>query len=330
MDSDAILRLLIQTEGYLSGETMSALLGVTRAAVWKEISALREAGYVISSAPRLGYRLEHSPNRLSAGAISAKLPNSIRIGRTLQCLDQVDSTNTYLKKLGAEGAPAGLAVLAEEQTAGRGRRDRLFQSPEGSGLYLSVLLRPDSTPMEAVSLTAWTAVAVCDGIEAACGVRPQIKWTNDIILHEKKLCGILTEMSVEGETGALQYVVAGMGVNVFQTAQDFAQAGLGEIATSLALEGYSVDRNDLAAALLRALDRMARAFPAAHADYLARYRADCVTLGRMVRILRPDGPTEGRAVAVGDDFSLEVAYPDGTRETVFSGEVSVRGLGGYV
>lgn len=330
MDSDSILHLLIQRGDYLSGEEMSATLGVTRAAVWKGISALREAGYVISSAPRLGYRLEHSPDRLSAGAISARLPAGILVGRQVQCLEQVDSTNTYLKKLGAEGAPAGLAVLAEEQTAGRGRRDRRFQSPRGAGLYLSVLLRPACLPAEAVDLTAWIAVAVCDGIEELCGIRPQIKWTNDIILHRKKLCGVLTEMSVEGETGALQSVVAGMGVNVSQTAQDFAQAGLGEIATSLTLEGCPVDRNELAAALLRALDRMARAFPAAHADYLARYRADCVTLGRDVTLLRPSGPVEGRAVAVGDDFSLEVAYPDGSTEAVSSGEVSVRGIGGYL
>lgn len=330
MNQDKILKLLIQADGSISGEEMSRRLGVTRAAVWKGIEALRGAGYEVNSIPGQGYRLVSSPNRLSAGAIQARLGAGSLVGSQVVCLEQVDSTNTYLKHRGAEGAPHGLAVVAEEQTGGRGRRGRRFESPKGAGLYLSVLLRPDCLPAEAVTLTAWVGVAVCDAVEEAAGVRPQIKWTNDIILNGKKLCGILTEMSVEGETGAVDYVVAGMGTNVGETAAFFAQAGLADIATSLAIEGHGVDRCVLAAALLSALDRMAGDFPRGKARWLAQYRADCLTPGHEVRLIGPDGERPARAVAIDDSFGLVVAYPDGTTGTVTSGEVSVRGVAGYV
>lgn len=330
MNQDNILRLLIQAGGSISGEEMSRRLGVTRAAVWKGIEVLRGAGYVISSVPGQGYRLESSPNRLNAGAISARLDPENLVGREIVCLEQVDSTNTYLKRRGAEGAPHGLAALAEEQTGGRGRRGRRFESPKGAGLYLSVLLRPNCAPAEAVALTAWTGVAVCDAVEQAAGVRPRIKWTNDIILNGKKLCGILTEMSVEGEAGAVDYVVAGMGTNVGETAEYFAAAGLADIATSLAIEGHAVDRCVLAACLLNALDRMAREFPREKEQWLKKYRADCLTPGHEVKLVSPTGERCARALEVGDDFGLVVALPDGTIEAVTAGEVSVRGIAGYV
>ena len=330
MNQDNILRLLIQAGGSVSGEEMSRRLGVTRAAVWKGIEALRSAGYEISSVPGQGYRLVSCPNRLSAGAVSARLSPEAVVGHEIVCLEQVDSTNTYLKRRGAEGAPHGLAALAEEQTGGRGRRGRRFESPKGAGLYLSVLLRPDCAPTEAVTLTAWVGVAVCDAVEQAAGVRPQIKWTNDIILNGKKLCGILTEMSVEGETGAVDYVVAGMGTNVGETAEFFAAAGLSDIATSLAIEGRAVDRNVLAACLLNALDRMAKEFPREKEKWLKKYRADCLTPGHEVKLIGPDGERSARALAIDGDFGLTAALPDGTVTTVTAGEVSVRGIAGYV
>ena len=329
MTNDQVLGLLVAAGDWLSGEEMSRALGVTRAAVWKAVDALRQNGYTISSAPRLGYRLERSPDRLSAAAISALLP-APRPGRgEILCLETVDSTNTYLKKLAAEGAPAGTVVLAHQQTGGRGRRERQFLSPPG-GLYLSILLRPDCPPAQAVDLTAWTAVAACDAVEAQCGARPGVKWTNDLLLRGRKLAGILTEMGVEGESGALQYIVAGIGINLRQSRADLQAAGLGEIATSLAAEGLDagLDRCALAARLIAALDGMAGQFPAQRARWLARYRADCVTVGRPVLILRGGQSVPALALAVEDDFSLRVRYADGREERVFSGEVSVRGLMG--
>ena len=330
MSRERVLALLRERQGeYLSGEAMSRTLGISRAGVWKAIEGLRQEGYVVSSAPNRGYRLENSPDRLRVGELFGLLSDA-KIGSELVCLDVIDSTNTECKRRAMTGAPEGLVVTAEEQTGGRGRRGRRFESPRGAGLYLSVLLRPDCAPAEAVTLTAWVGVAVCDAVEQAAGVRPRIKWTNDIILNGKKLCGILTEMSVEGETGAVDYVVAGMGTNVGETAEYFAQAGLADIATSLDIEGHAVDRNVLAACLLNALDRMAKEFPQEKGKWLKQYRADCLTPGHEVKLVGPEGERRAEALAIDDDFGLVVALPDGTTETITAGEVSVRGIAGYV
>ena len=159
------------------------------------------------------------------------------------------------------GAPDGLVVISEEQTGGRGRLGRTFQSPKGRGLYVSALLRPQLPPAEVTDFTAWVAVAVCDGIEAACGLRPQIKWTNDIILNGKKVCGILTEMGLESESNALQYLIPGIGINANHAPEDFSE-DVRPMATSLAQElGHPVRRSELAVQVIRALDRMYAAFP---------------------------------------------------------------------
>ena len=208
---DDVLALLRQREGEpLSGEAMSRTLGVSRAAVWKAMETLRQEGYEISSAPRRGYWLEKSPDLLSPGELSR--PDR-RVGRELVCLDQVDSTNNEIKRRAVGEVPDGLTVVAGEQTGGRGRRGRSFVSPPGKGLYLSALLKPDCPLGEVPALTAWSAVAVCDAIEELCGVRPGIKWPNDVILEGRKLCGILTELELEAETAALRYVVVGIGIS---------------------------------------------------------------------------------------------------------------------
>lgn len=330
MSKQRVLALLGRSgEAYLSGEAMSRALGISRAAVWKAIEGLRQEGYQISSAPNRGYRLESAPDKLSAGGIAGRLPADILVGREIAVLDSVDSTNNEIKRRAAS-SPEGLAVLAVEQTGGRGRRGRSFQSLPGKGMYLSVLLKPPFPLSQVVSMTAWVAVAVCDGVEDACGVRPGIKWTNDLILNGKKLCGILTELELEGETGALSYLVTGMGVNVSQTAEDFGPE-LAEAATSLAREtGSAVPVDHLSACVLGALDRMYRSFPQEKARYLAQYRADCVTLGKAVRLVRGDRTEEAFALDVDEDFCLRVRYADGREETITAGEVSVRGLMGYV
>ena len=325
---DEVLALLKRGEE-LSGEAMSQALGVSRAAVWKAVEALRGEGYAISSAPRRGYRLEGSPDRLSAGELAGAVAGR-RVGRELVCLETVDSTNNEVKRRAVDAVPDGLVVLAEEQTGGRGRRGRSFVSPAGKGLYLSALLRPDC-PLEQVSaLTAWTAVAVCDAVEELCGIRPGIKWPNDVILDGRKLCGILTELELEAETAALRYVVVGLGLNVSQTAEDFGPE-VAPVAVSLAQAlGRAPRRAEAAGAVIAALDRMAADFPRRWGECLERYRADCLTLGRPVRLLRAGGEEAAVAEAIDETFALVVRRPDGRRETVSSGEVSVRGLLGYV
>ena len=328
MLQDQVLTELKGAQGPVSGEKMSQTLGVSRAAVWKAIEALRRQGYVIDSAPNRGYQLQSSPDWLSPGELAQALAGR-RLGRELICLETVDSTNNEIKRRAAAGGREGLTVLSDCQTGGRGRLGRAFVSPAGKGLYCSVLLRPTCPLEELLCLTAWTAVAVCNAVEAVCQVRPAIKWTNDVILQGRKLCGILTELGVEGESGQVDYVVVGVGVNLSQTEEDFGPQ-VAPVAISLAQAlGSPPRRSEMAASLISALDDMYAAFPAQKEGWLARYRAGCLTTGRAVRILRRGGEEEAFAESIDENFALVVRHPDGRRETLSSGEVSVWGLSGY-
>ena len=330
MSRGTILKILQAHMGeFVSGEQISADMGLTRAAVWKGVDALRKEGYEIESKTRLGYRLVSAPDRLTAEDLLARL-NVRRVGTCVEVLQSVDSTNNYAKQAALSGAADGLVVAANEQTGGRGRNGRAFQSPPGKGLYLTALLRPSCAPEAVLPITALAAVAMCNAVERVCGVRPGIKWTNDLVLGGKKLAGILTEMGIEGESGALQYVVIGIGTNVNQEKSDFS-GEVADVATSLRMEtGGSVCRAALAAALIEELDGLYACLGGDTSAYLAAYRRDCITLGRDVRILGSGAERRGRAVDVDDAFGLIVRYEDGTQETIRSGEVSVRGLYGYV
>lgn len=327
MSQNHILKVLRNAHGnYVSGEEISNQLQLTRAAVWKSISALRKDGYVIEAHSGRGYRLAEVPDVLSVGEITSYLSRT----QPVICLDTVDSTNNYLKKAALEQAADRTVVVADSQSAGRGRMSRSFQSPAGKGLYLSYLMRPSTAPAQLISVTALCAVAVCNAIERVCGVRPNIKWVNDLVLNRKKLCGILTELSIEGESGRLQYVIMGIGINVHQEKEDYP-AELAQTATSLDIElGGNVSRAKLAAAMIEELDKLYIGLEGDHADYLSYYRRDCVTLGKEVLII--SGSSEERAFAldVDDVFGLIVRHQDGSVTTVNSGEVSVRGLYGYL
>ena len=249
--------------------------------------------------------------------------------RPLYYFDVLDSTNTCLKQLAQEGAPHGTVVIADCQTAGRGRMDRSFQSPAGKGLYLSVLLRPDLPPERLLPVTAQAGVAACDAVEQVCGVRPGLKWPNDLVLGGRKLCGILTELGMDADLRP--WLVVGIGVNVSQTAADFSP-DVAEIATSLTAQlQREVSRAALAAALIESMDRLYVALTEdSLGAYLAAYRRDCVNLGRTVQLLSVDGRREtAEAVDVDDTFGLIVRTVE-EEKTVRSGEVSVRGLYGYV
>ncbi|MEG1658402.1 MAG: biotin--[acetyl-CoA-carboxylase] ligase [Oscillibacter sp.] len=332
MSRETVLALLRGREGeFLSGEEISGQLGFSRTAVWKAVDALRREGYNIEARTGLGYCLRAVPDALTEAEIRSFLPPTEVVGRKLCCFDQLESTNTYAKQLALTGGEDGTVITANCQTAGRGRMDRSFQSPRDKGIYLTALLRPDLPPERLLPVTALAGVAVCDAVEQVCGLRPQLKWPNDPVLDGKKLCGILTELSLEGETGRVQSLALGIGLNVLQTPADFDPA-LRETATSLAQSlGRPLSRPALAAALISALDRLYAALRQDQtADYLAAYRRDCVNLGRQVQLLRPDGRETVTALDVDRAFGLVVRKADGTQETIRSGEVSVRGLSGYV
>ncbi|MEG1918395.1 MAG: biotin--[acetyl-CoA-carboxylase] ligase, partial [Oscillospiraceae bacterium] len=299
---------------------------LTRASIWKAVDGLRKAGYVIEARTGCGYRLTGLPDVLTETEIRSYLGTTERVGGKLICLDAVDSTNSYARRL--EQGTDGTVVVANCQTAGRGRMGRDFQSPADCGIYLSALLRPDLPPERLLPITALCAVGICNAVERVAGIRPQIKWTNDLVLGGKKLCGILTELALEGESGRLQSLVLGVGVNVGQTG--FADL---EFATSLYLAlGRKISRPQLAAAMIEELDRLYTALLSGDtAAYLERYRRDCVTLGKQVQLLTPGGGrTVVQALDVDEQFGLVVRRADGSQEIVRSGEVSVRGMYGYV
>ena len=325
MLKEDVLHLLSLASAPLSGEGMSQRLGVSRAAVWKAMEALRAEGYVIDSRPGLGYRLLSAPDLLSPGEL---VRPGQAVGNRVVCLEVTDSTNNECKRLAAQGAQSGLVVIAGEQTGGKGRRGRSFQSLPGKGLYLSVLLRPQVSLREVHQLTAWCAVAVCRAVDSLTGLACQIKWVNDPLLEGKKLCGILCELGLDDD-GRLDYVVAGIGINVSQTPEDFGSE-LSRIATSLGQHMAAPPRrSEVAAALIRELNRLYEAFPAGKGPYLEEYRRRCVTVDRKVRLLRGDEEREAYAERINEDFTLHVRLPDGSGEDVFSGEASVRGVEGY-
>ena len=330
MSREKVLTLLREQEGYLSGEELSRELGLSRAAVWKAVEALRKDGYSIEARTGLGYRLTAAPDALTEREGRRFLGKGGILGRELHCLDTIDSTNSYAKRIAMTGAPEGTVVIANDQTAGRGRMGRQFQSPRDKGIYLSVLLRPEMEPQRLMPVTAMAGVAVCDAVEKVCGVRPGLKWPNAPVIGNRKLCGILTEMSLEGETGRVQYLVLGIGINVGQEAEDFSP-DVAAIATSLsAYLGRPVSRPELAAALICELERLYETLKAGDlSEYLEAYRRDCVNLGKTVQLLGEEREVV-TAVDIDGEFGLVVRTGDGGEKTVRSGEVSVRGMYGYV
>ena len=240
-------------------------------------------------------------------------------------LDTVDSTNTYAKQLARDGAPEGTVIIADRQTGGRGRLGRSFHSPSGMGIYLSVILRPGCLPEELMHLTCAAGVAAGDAIANVTNQMPNLKWTNDLVLHKKKLGGILTELSVDPVARKVEWAVVGIGINCCQS--DFPEE-IKQIATSLGLSPSG--RTELTAALIRSLHSMRRDLFAEKNGIMEDFRHRCITIGQEISVLRGDEVRHGKAVDVDDDGGLKVEFSDGHQETVTSGEVSIRGMYGYV
>ena len=259
-------------------------------------------------------------------SILDRLPSDHPWRDLLQVHEALDSTNTHAKELARQGAAAGTVIIAQTQSAGRGRLGRSFHSPADTGLYFSLILRPDCKPEQLMHLTCAAAVAACDAVERSCGLRPGIKWINDLTLEGKKLGGILTELSFSTD-GRVSSAVIGIGINVKK--ESFPRE-LQPIACSLADFAPQPELSALAAELMLSLEEMSRCLLSDRAGLMDRYRKDCITTGRQVRIIGADSIRTGLAEAIQDDGSLQVLFDDGQRKTVNSGEVSVRGLWDYI
>ena len=246
---------------------------------------------------------------------------------SLLYFESIDSTNTRAKEMALQGAPHGTVLVADHQTGGRGRRGRSFHSPAGSGIYMSVILRPNCPPSELMHLTCAAAVALCDAVENSCGFRPGIKWTNDLVYGQRKLAGILTELGFNAQ-GLVDWAIVGMGINCTQEETQFPEE-IRSMAGSLAsVSGKSINRAKVAAAMMDALYQMDLR---QKESILDRYRADCITLGKEISLVRADGEIHyGTALDIDAEGALLVKLVDGHNEIVNSGEVSIRGMYGYV
>ena len=340
MTKDSVVSILKNATDYVSGEVISKTLGISRAAVNKAVKSLRSEGYTIGSVTNKGYILLEGPDHLSAGEMQSYLGEERM--KDVICLETTPSTNLHLHGIAFEAADRTV-VVANEQTAGRGRLGRSFESPKDTGIYLSYLMKPQMAPQDATMITAWTAVAVCRAIERVCGTTPEIKWVNDIVLDKKKVSGILTEMMLESETGRVQSIIIGIGINVNENTADFSKA-LRDKATSLRMvTGKCFSRAYLASALVEELDAMYEAYPQAAGEFLEEYQRRCKMTAKEVSVIsvapvsaaevgKDAAHTPRHAVVLGinQDFSIQVKYDDGTMEALNSGEVSVRGMYGYL
>ncbi len=305
-------------EGYLSGAAIARSLGLTRSAVWKCIRQLEAEGYAVEASSR-GYRLRAESDAVSEGSIRKYL-GPYTEHYSLEVLSDVDSTNNYLK-VHAPELPAWHAVLAGSQSAGRGRLGRRFISPAGSGIYLSVLLRPQLTAGQAVRITTAAAVAACRAIEACLGESPQIKWVNDVYLRGKKTCGILTEASIDLESGGLDWVIMGIGFNVYEPDGGFP-ADIKDIAGPIAAERCRDLRSRLAAAFLCRFYDICTDLNAA--GIAEEYRRRSMLIGKQINVIRGGSARPATALDIDGECRLLVRYEDGTEEALSSGEVSVR------
>ena len=313
-----VLQALRQSPEPLSGEALAARLGLSRAAVWKRINRLKAQGYAIVGSPRRGYRLLAATDKLLPEEIALGL-KARRLTGPVHHFDEVASTNDLAKELAAQGAPEGILVVAEAQTGGRGRLGRQWDSPPGTGLYVSLLLRPPLPPTEMPQITLTTAVAVARAVTRVTGVAPGIKWPNDLLLAGRKVGGILTEMETESER--IRHLVVGLGLNVNNPA---FPAELEPLATSLVLAtGRRHSRLEILQAWLEEFEELYGRFLAREfAGILDEWRSFAVTLGRPVAVLQGPVTIRGQALEVAPDGSLLVETDSGEVVRVTSGEIA--------
>ena len=322
-----ILAWLRESDKFVSGQELCNRFGVSRTAVWKVINQLKKEGYRIEAVQNKGYHMVSSPDLLSKYELESRI-NTQWLGKKIVYKETVDSTNAEVRRRAEEGEDNGLLVVADGQTLGKGRRGRSWESPKGTNLYFSMLLKPDFAPDKASMITLVAAYSVATVIRNTTGLDAKIKWPNDIVVGKKKVCGILTEMSMERDY--IHHVVVGIGINVNEENYSIE---LEQMATSLKKEmGNLVLRANLLCDILSQFEKDYLTFLAAESlkPFVEEYNRMLVNKGALVKVLDPKGEFSGIAGGISEDGRLNVFKENGQIEAVYAGEVSVRGMYGYV
>ena len=319
---EAVLsRLELHRGEDISGEALAKELGVSRAAVWKAINSLKEQGYPIESSTNRGYRLSNSADILSAEGIKLHLVGAAALA-DVSVYDEIDSTNLEAKRRAANGVQNTTVIVADSQTIGRGRFSRSFYSPEGCGIYMSILLKPTQEQIsEAVMMTTAAAVAVCRATSALSDVSTGIKWVNDIYVDGKKVCGILSEAIFDIESASIGSIVIGIGIN-FKNGTEPFPAEIAGIAGTFFGENPPVSRNRFAAQVVNELLTILPDL--SKREFLKEYRERSILIGEEIVYSRGNEKFAATAEDIDGDGALVVRYEDGRVEALNSGEVSVR------
>lgn len=324
---EEILRLLRSADGYISGQELCNRFGVSRTAVWKAINQLKEAGYEIEAQQNKGYRLMAAPDLMTEAEIKS-LMHTEWVAKEVLYFDTIDSTNTKAQELAEKGYPSGTLVVADKQESGKGRRGRSWVSPSGTGIFMTLMIKPDINPNNASMLTLVAALAVAKAITSVTGEEGMIKWPNDIVVNSKKVCGILTEMNAQFDY--INHIVVGIGINVHN--ESFPEE-ISQMASSLMIEagGKRFHRAQIIAETMSYFEQYYDTFLKTQdlSALVREYDELLVNRNKSVRVLDPKEPFDGKAMGITPKGELIVDTWE-SRKLVSSGEVSVRGIYGYV
>lgn len=317
-----ILEELKKTESYISGEELGEKLGVSRAAIWKGIQKLKEQGYEIEAVSNKGYHIIQNQD-LYNGIEIKEVCNTTKIAKEVYFYEQTDSTNNCIRKLAKEGKKEGVVAVAEIQTAGKGRRGKGWQSPKGTGIWMSMLLTPNITPPEAPVLTLLAGLAVCRAVRQQTGLTAMIKWPNDILISNKKICGILTELYAEMDS--VHFVITGIGINV--NTEVFPEE-LQKTATSLKIEkGETISRKNMIKAVIEEFEKIYLQYEkeCSFLPFREEYKKYCINVGKELQVLSKQ-PFIAKGIDITEQGELLVQKQTGEKVVVFSGEVSIRNI----
>lgn len=318
--TELLSALIKNDENFISGEKLSGELFCSRNAVWKAVKSLQADGFEIEAVTNKGYRLKNIGNLLSKEAVGHYL-GSFKDKLNVTVLETVSSTNDYLKELAAKGAEDGTVVISSHQTKGKGRLGRSFYSPENTGVYLSILLRPKLSLSECLLLTTSAAVAVAEAVENVTGKNVMIKWVNDVFLNGKKICGILTEASTDIECGGLSYAVVGIGLNICEPPGGFPDE-IKDVAGAIFENSNQAPRAKLAADIIKRFYGFYETIP--ERTFLDGYIKRSNLLGKKVKVINGENISPATAIDIDRDCRLLVRFENGEKKWLSSGEVSVK------